>query len=83
MYDFASMTFEKALHEMEELIHLMENPQTTLEEAILAYEQGANLKRFCEDELKKARLRVSQINVIQEDQLDLQPFDRVLREGTA
>ncbi|MGL5784139.1 MAG: exodeoxyribonuclease VII small subunit [Alphaproteobacteria bacterium] len=83
MYDFVSMTFEKALREMEELINLMENPQTTLEEAILAYEKGASLKHFCEGELKKARLRVSQINVTKDDQLDLQPFDMALRGGTA
>lgn len=83
MTDLSSLTFEQALKEMETLIHLLEDGKTTLDQAIQAYERGAKLKNYCEEQLVKARSRVSQVMTSREGSPQLQPFEMMPGEGSA
>lgn len=60
------MSFEEALGELEQVVRQLETGQIPLEEAIKAYERGAQLKQRCDALLKKAKLKVDEI--IQNDQ---------------
>ena len=59
--DIAAMSFEDALAELEQIVRRLEGGQVKLDEAILCYERGAQLKRHCEQKLNEAQQRVDRI----------------------
>jgi exodeoxyribonuclease VII small subunit len=61
--DIAAMSFEDALAELEQIVRRLEGGQVKLDEAILSYERGAQLKRHCESKLNEAQQRVERIVV--------------------
>lgn len=61
--DIAAMSFEDALAELEQIVRKLEGGQVKLDEAILSYERGAQLKRHCERKLNEAQQRVDRIMI--------------------
>lgn len=61
--DIASLSFEQALQELEQIVARLESGQAPLEDSIQLYERGAALKAHCEQRLEAARLRVEKIVV--------------------
>jgi exodeoxyribonuclease VII small subunit len=59
--DVAALSFEDALQELEQIVRRLERGEAKLDEAILAYERGAHLKRRCEGLLEDAQRRVDRI----------------------
>ncbi len=59
--DVTLMSFEEALGELEDIVRRLEAGETDLEGAITAYERGVTLKKFCEEKLRQAQLRVERI----------------------
>jgi exodeoxyribonuclease VII small subunit len=59
--DIATLSFEDALAELEQIVRGLEGGQQKLEEAIAAYERGAALRRHCEAKLAEAEARVQAI----------------------
>lgn len=59
--DIAAMSFEDALAELEQIVRRLEGGQVKLDEAILSYERGAQLKQHCERKLNEAQQRVERI----------------------
>jgi exodeoxyribonuclease VII small subunit len=59
--DIASLSFEQALAELEQIVAKLESGQAPLEDSIRLYERGAALKAHCEARLAAARLRVEKI----------------------
>ena len=53
--------FEIALKRLEEISDLLENEDTPLEDSIKLFEEGIELKEFCEDKLKSAKLKIDKI----------------------
>ena len=52
-------TFEKALEELEALVHRMEDGKLPLEESLAAYQRGTELLKFCESRLTDAQARIA------------------------
>lgn len=61
--DINSMSFEDALAELEQIVRRLEAGQVKLDDAILCYERGTQLKRYCEQKLNEAQQRVDRIVV--------------------
>jgi exodeoxyribonuclease VII small subunit len=59
--DIAEMPFEKALHELEQIVSQLERGDVPLEKSIEIYDRGNRLKAHCEQLLKKAELKVEVI----------------------
>ena len=59
--DIATLSFEQALAELEQIVARLESGQAPLEDSIRMYERGAALKAHCEERLKAANLRVEKI----------------------
>ncbi|MCQ8276833.1 exodeoxyribonuclease VII small subunit [Acetobacteraceae bacterium KSS8] len=55
------LSFEDALGELERIVRGLEGGQQKLEDAITAYERGAELRRHCENKLSEAEARVQAI----------------------
>ena len=53
--------FEIALQRLEEISDLLENEDTPLEDSIKLFEEGIELKEFCEEKLKSAKLKIDKI----------------------
>ena len=53
--------FENALERLEEIAQLLESEDTPLEDSIKLFEEGIELKEFCEEKLKSAKLKIDKI----------------------
>ena len=53
--------FEKSLEELEGIVSKMEQGQLSLEQTLSAFEEGVKLTRSCQNSLKSAEQRVSQL----------------------
>ncbi len=54
-----SLTFEKALEELEAIVARMEDGELPLEASLEAYQRGAQLIRYCEAKLSDAQARIA------------------------
>jgi len=61
MRPVADLSFEAALAELEKVVARLESGDVPLEESIALYARGAELRGHCEDKLKSAEARVSEI----------------------
>ena len=59
--DISKMNFEDALGELEGIVQQLEDGDVPLEESIVIYERGDQLRRQCEGKLKEAELKVEKI----------------------
>jgi len=71
--DIAGMNFEDALAELEQIVRRLEGGQVKLDEAIMSYERGAQLKRHCERKLNEAQQRVDRIVIGPEGAVGVEP----------
>tara|TARA_B000000437_G_C11407412_1_gene208473 strand:- start:82 stop:306 length:225 start_codon:yes stop_codon:yes gene_type:complete len=53
--------FESALNRLEQISDLLENEETPLEESIKLFEEGIELKEYCEEKLKSAKIKIDKI----------------------
>ncbi len=56
-----SLSFEDALQELEGIVRRLEGGQARLEEAMLSYARGTELRTHCERKLAEAEARVQAI----------------------
>jgi exodeoxyribonuclease VII small subunit len=59
--DIASLPFEAAMKELEDIVDRLEKGNVPLEESIVIYERGEALKKHCDDLLKRAEARIEKI----------------------
>ncbi len=59
--DIAQMSFEAALRELEDIVDKLEGGKIDLEESIIIYERGEQLKAHCEKMLQDAEARIKKI----------------------
>ncbi|NLP46604.1 MAG: exodeoxyribonuclease VII small subunit [Epulopiscium sp.] len=64
MKEQESMSFEKALKKLEEIVEHLEKGDTSLEESLKYYQEGVILANFCTKQLEKAE---KQVLVLQEE----------------
>ncbi len=69
------LSFEDALRELEAIVSRLERGDAPLEESIDIYERGARLKKYCEDKLKAAQLKVDKIVLGRDGSVGTKPFD--------
>mgnify|MGYP003307731557 FL=1 len=53
--------FESALKRLEQISDLLEDEETPLEESIKLFEEGIELKEYCEEKLKSAKVKIDKI----------------------
>jgi exodeoxyribonuclease VII small subunit len=61
--DVKTLTFEKALAELEQIVQKLERGDVVPEESVTIYERGEALKRRCEELLRQAEARVEKITL--------------------
>ena len=53
--------FESALKRLEQISDLLENEEPPLEQSIKLFEEGIELKEYCEEKLKSAKVKIDKI----------------------
>lgn len=71
--DIATLSFEAALAELEAIVRQLEKGDSSLDEAIGAYERGARLKEHCERKLGEAKARVEKISLVSGEAQGVEP----------
>lgn len=61
--DVKTMSFERALEELEQIVGKLESGRAPLAESIAIYERGEALKSHCEMLLKTAEARIEKITL--------------------
>ena len=58
-----SLSFERALEELEKIVKTLEGGHDTLENSIELYERGMQLKKICEKKLEEAVLKIEKVQL--------------------
>lgn len=64
--DIASLSFEEALRQLEEIVARLESGDAALDESIALYTRGETLRAHCEARLKDAQMRIEKITTAQD-----------------
>lgn len=54
-------TFEQAMTELELIVRKLESGQDSLENSIVLYERGIQLKKYCEKQLEEAQMKIEKL----------------------
>jgi exodeoxyribonuclease VII small subunit len=61
--DVKTLSFERAIEELESIVKRLEEGKVPLEESVAIYERGEVLKHRCEELLRQAEARVEKITL--------------------
>ena len=56
------LSFEKAISELEELVHRMESGDAPLDSLVSHYQKGMNLLKHCREKIKSAELKIKEVS---------------------
>jgi exodeoxyribonuclease VII small subunit len=73
--DVTTLSFERAIEELETIVKRLEEGKVPLEESVAIYERGEALKRRCEDLLRQAEARVEKITLSAGKPMGTEPLD--------
>ena len=73
----STLSFEEAFEKLELAVSALQDGRLSLERALEYYEDGMKLAQRCRDLLQKAELRVQQLRVTDEGDLEVEPLDLV------
>ena len=57
------LSFEDSLKKLEDIVEQLEAGDVDLDKSVELYEQGMNLKKICEEKLKKVENQIKKIKV--------------------
>ena len=66
-------TFEKAMKQLEQIVQELESSDLPLEKAIIKFEEGIRLSRFCSEKLDEIEKRITILQDQEENVLE-KPF---------
>lgn len=72
-----SLSYEDAFEKLEQTVAALQDGRLDLERALECYEEGMKLAQHCHDLLQKAELRLQQLRITDEGDLETVPLDLV------
>ena len=70
-----TQTFESAMARLEKIVEEMENAELPLEDILKRYEEGTELRKFCEVKLKEAEKRVQKVRPLVDGSPEIAEFE--------
>ncbi|MCI5544116.1 MAG: exodeoxyribonuclease VII small subunit [Azospirillum sp.] len=71
------LSFEEALSLLENIVRELEAGKIKLDDAVSAYEKAVKLKKFCEQKLNDAKLKIDKIEISPDGTPVLTPLDKI------
>jgi len=71
------LSFEDALAQLENIVRDLEGGKIKLDDAVEAYEKAIALKKYCEEKLKAAQLKIEKIETDVNGNLEIKPLDKI------
>ena len=72
---FSELSYEEAFAKLELAVTALQDGRLPLESALAYYEEGMQLAQHCHELLQQAELRVQQLRVTDEGNLEVEPLD--------
>lgn len=72
---FTALSYEEAFEKLEQAVAALQDGRLDLEHALQHYEEGTKLAQYCHELLQKAELRVQQLRVTDDGELESIPSD--------
>ena len=69
------VSFEKALKELEEIVHKLESGDLGLEDSLRLFEEGIKLSRFCSKKLEMAERKIEMLTKDEKGENQIIPAD--------
>jgi exodeoxyribonuclease VII small subunit len=69
------LSYEEAFERLEQAVAALQDGRLDLEHALKHYEEGMKLAQYCHDLLQKAELRVHQLHLADDGNIESQPLD--------
>ena len=76
-----SNEFEKAFHQLEEIVKRLESEELPLDESLKLFEEGIRLSRFCNQRLEEVEKKIELILADAKGQPRTEPFELTEREA--
>ena len=73
--DIRKLSFEDALAQLEEIVRQLESGNDDLDDAIVSYSRGVQLRRQCEERLKNAQAKIDKIVLKGNAEVVVAPLD--------
>lgn len=73
----STLSYEEAFEKLEQALVTLQDGRLSLEKALECYEEGMKLAQHCHDLLQKAELRVQQLRVTTDGEIDVESLDVV------
>ena len=61
LVDIEKMSFEEAFNELNKIVDFIESTDVSLDDSIMVYEAGIQLKKHCEKKLKDAEVKIKKV----------------------
>jgi exodeoxyribonuclease VII small subunit len=72
---FTTLSYEEAFEKLEQAVTALQDKRLDLDHALKYYEEGMKLAQYCHDLLQKAELRVQQLRITDDGDLESEPLD--------
>ena len=69
--EISELSFEEALKDLQKIVEELENGNVELEKSIELYERGAKLRMHCEDKLRVAEKKITEISLEKDAKVSL------------
>lgn len=73
----STLSYEEAFEKLEQALVTLQDGRLSLEKALECYEEGMKLAQHCHDLLQKAELRVQQLRVATDGEIEIESLDVV------
>jgi exodeoxyribonuclease VII small subunit len=70
-----TLSYEEAFEKLEQAVTALQDGRLDLDHALKHYEEGMKLAQYCHDLLQRAELRVQQLRVTDNGDLESEPLD--------
>ncbi len=74
-FDLESLTLEKALARLEEIVALMDSDSIELERSIELFQEGMRLTQYCQDQISEAEQQVMKVVEDSKGNITLEGFE--------
>jgi len=75
MDGLSALSYEQAYEKLEQTVVALQEGHLSLEDALTRYEEGMQLAHYCHTLLQQAELRVQQLRVTDEGEVEVEPLD--------